>query len=61
MSWLTLRVKYVSDKNGKHQRIVLLPSSILSTMLYSDVIDLVRLKINEEAGGSNKVYSIRVV
>lgn len=61
MSWLTLRVKYISEKNGKHQRIVLLPRSILSIMLYSDVIELVRLKVNAEAGGSNKVYSIRVV
>lgn len=61
MSWLTLRVKYVTEYNQKHQRIVLLPISILSYMHYSDVIELVKLKVNEEAGGTNKVYSIKVV
>lgn len=61
MSWLTLRVKYVTEYNQKHQRLVLLPRSILGTMSYNDVLDLIKLKINEEAGGTNQVYSIKVV
>lgn len=61
MSWLTVRVKYIEKSNEKHEKLVLLPHSILSYMLYSEVIELIKLKVEEEAIGNVNVYSIKVV
>lgn len=61
MSWLTIRVKYIEKNKEKHEKLVLLPNSILTNMLYNEVIDLIKLKIEEEATKPVNVYSIKVV
>lgn len=61
MSWLTIRVKYIEKNKEKHEKLVLLPNSILTNMLYNEVIDLIKLKIEEEATNPVNVYSIKVV
>lgn len=61
MSWLTVKVKYIESNKEKHEKIVFLPNSILSTMLYSEVIELIKLKVEEDTQKQIKVYSIKVV